>query len=123
MRESRRSRRRARFAPQMLVSSPNKAIPVFLLISLICLLIAHLNFNNFHWLFLVGLIGFSFTMACLVVTMLEQFLPTGLVNHRLWTGEGFGGKGFAGLIAGILAIAIMVGIPFLMIKMGVGYIK
>lgn len=98
-------------------------MPIFLLISLICLLIAHFNFNNFRWLFLVGLIGFSFTTACLVVTMLEQFLPPGLVNHRLWTGEGFGGKGFAGLIAGILAIAIMIGIPFLMIKMGVDYIK
>jgi hypothetical protein len=98
-------------------------MPIFLLISLICLLIAHFNFNNFYWLFLVGLIGFSFTTACLVVTMLEHFLPSGLVNHRFWTGEGIGGKGLAGLIADILAIAIMVGVPFLMMKMGVDYIK
>jgi hypothetical protein len=98
-------------------------MPIILLISLICLLIAHFNFNNFHWLFLVGLLGFSFTTAFLIVTILERILSPGLVNHRLWTGEGVGGKGFAGLVAGILAIAIMVGIPFLMKKMGVGYIK
>jgi hypothetical protein len=98
-------------------------MPIFLLLSLICLLIAHFNFNHFYWLFLVGLLGFSFTTACLLVTMLEYFLPSGLVNHRLWTGEGFGGKALTGLIAGILAIAIMVGIPFLLMKMGADYIK
>lgn len=91
--------------------------------SIICLLIAHFNFNKFYWLFIVGLLGFSFTTACLVVTMLEQFLPSGLVNHSLWTGEGVGGKGLAGLITGILAIAFMVGIPFMLMKMGVDYIK
>jgi hypothetical protein len=107
----------------MPVSSPNKAMPIFLLISLICLLIAHFNFNNFYWLFIVGLLGFSFTTACLLVTMLEQFLPPGLVNHRFWTGDGMGGKGLAGFIAAILLIAISIGVPYVMMKMGVDYIK
>jgi len=112
MRESRRSRRRARFAYQTPATNQNKVIPLFLIVSLICLLIAHFNFNNFYWLFIVGLLGFSFTTAFLLVMLLEHFLPSGLVNHRLWTGEGIGGKGLAGLIAGILAITIMVAIPF-----------
>jgi hypothetical protein len=55
--------------------------------------------------------------------LVEHYLPSGLVTHRLWTGKGIGGKGLAGLIAGILAIAIMVAIPFLLMKMGVDYIK
>jgi hypothetical protein len=123
MRESGRSRRKPKFAHQISASTPNKVPLIFLLISLICLLIAHFNFNKFYWLFIVGLLGFSFTTAGLLVTLLEHFLPSGLVNHRLWSGEGIGGKGLAGLIIGILSIAIMVGIPFLMMKMGVDYIK
>ena len=55
--------------------------------------------------------------------MLEHFLPAGLVNHRLWIGEGFGGKGLAGIIAAILFIAISIGVPFLLMKMGANYIK
>ena len=94
-------------------------MPIFLLISLICLLIAHFNFSKFYWFFIVGLLGLSFTTACLVVTMLEQFLPPGLVNHFLWTG----GKGLAGFIAAILFIAISIGVPYVMMKMGVDYIK
>jgi hypothetical protein len=90
---------------------------------LICLLIAHLNFNNFYWFFLVGLLGFSFATACLLVTILEHFLPPRLVNHRLWSGVGIGGKGLVGLITGILAIAIMAGVPFLLMKMGADYIN
>jgi hypothetical protein len=123
MRESRRSRRKARFAYQTPATNQNKAIPFFLIVSLICLLIAHFNFNNFYWLFSVGLLGFSFTVAFLFVMLVEHYLPSGLVAHRLWTGEGIGGKGLAGLIAGILAIAIMVAILFLLMKMGVDYIK
>lgn len=124
MRESRRSRRKARLAYQNRVASRKKAMPfIFLLLSLICLLIGHFNFNNLYWLFFVGLLGFSFTTADLLIALLERFLPSGLVNHRLWNGEGIGGKGLAGLIAGILAIIIMVGIPFLLMKMGVDYIK
>jgi len=107
----------------MPVRSPNTATPLFFILSLICLLIGHFNFNNFYWLFFVGLLGFSFTIAGLFVTLLERFLPSGLVNNRLWSGEGIGGKGLAGFIAGILAIAIMVGIPFLLMKMGGDYIK
>jgi hypothetical protein len=123
MRESRRSRRKARFAYQTPAPNKNKAIPFFLIVSLFCLLIAHFNFNKFYWLFFIGLLGFSFTTAGLLLTLFEHFLPSGLVNHRLWTGEGIGGKGLAGLIAGILAIAIMVAIPFLLMKMGADYIK
>jgi hypothetical protein len=123
MRESRRSRRNARFAYQTSSTNKNKAIPLFLILSLICLLIAHFNFNNFYWLFGVGLLGFSFTAAFLLVMLVEHYLPSGLVTHRLWTGEGLGGKGLAGLIAGILAIAIMLTIPFLLMKMGVDYVK
>jgi hypothetical protein len=115
--------RRARFTSQILVNLPNKATPIFLVISLLCLDFAHLNFNNLYWLFGVGLLGFSFTAAFLLVMLVEHGLPSGLVTHRLWTGEGIGGKGLAGLIAGILAIAIMVAIPFMLMKMGVDYTK
>jgi hypothetical protein len=123
MRLSGRSRSLTKVTSRIQGDSQNKAMPIFLLISLICLLIAHFNFNKFYWLFIVGLLVFSFTTACSLVTMLEQFLPTGLVSHRLWSGVGIGGKGLAGLIIGILAIAIMVGVPFLLMKMDVHYIK
>lgn len=96
---------------------------IFLLISLSFLLIAHFNFNNFYWLFIVGLIGFSFTTANYLIMALEHFLPSALVRHKLWTGAGIGGKGLAGLLYGILAIAIMLGFTYLLKIMNVGYIK
>jgi hypothetical protein len=95
---------------------------ILLFISIICLLIAHFDFNSFYWLFIVGLILFSFTIAYFLVTLLEHFLPSSLVNHRFWTGEGIGGKGLAGLIYGILAIAIMLGTTYLLKIMNVGYV-
>jgi hypothetical protein len=98
-------------------------MPIILLfISIICLLIAHFDFNNFFWLFIVGLLIFSFTTAYFLLTALEHFLPNGLVNHQIWTGEGIGGKGLAGLLYGILAIAIMLGFTYLLKIMNVGYI-
>lgn len=86
-------------------------------------MIAHFDFNNFYWLFIAGLVIFSFTIAYFLVTTLEHFLPSALVNHLLWTGEGIGGKGLAGLIYGILAIAIMLGTTYLLKIMNVGYVK
>ncbi|CAG7857506.1 hypothetical protein MCAMS1_02354 [biofilm metagenome] len=91
-------------------------------LSIICLLIAHFNFNRFYWFFIVGLLGFSFTSACLIVEIWEYFLPPALVNHSVWTGEHVSGRGLAGLIAGILAIAIALGLTYLMKIMGVDYI-
>jgi hypothetical protein len=101
-----------------------KRLPIiFLLISLICLLITHFDFNNFYWLFIVGLLIFSFTIAYFLITILEHFLPSALVKHVLWTGMGIGGKGLAGLIYGILAIAIMLGSTYILKIMNVGYVK
>jgi hypothetical protein len=77
MRESRRSRRKARFAYQTPATNKNKAIPLFLIGSLFCLLIAHFNFNNLYSLFIVGLLGFSFTAAFLLVMLVEHYLPPG----------------------------------------------
>ena len=94
----------------------------FIVLSIICLLIAHFDFNRFYWLFIAGLLGFSFTTAYLMVNTLELFLPSTLINHRLWTGENIGGRGLASLIAGVLAIAIMLGLTYLMEKMDVGYL-
>lgn len=94
----------------------------FTVTSIICLLIAHFDFDRFFGFFVVGLIGFSFTTATLFVELLECLLPSALVNNNLWTGEHASGRGLAGLIAGILAIAIAVGLPYLMMKMGASYI-
>jgi hypothetical protein len=68
-------------------------------------------------------LGFSFTTAFLIVNLLEHFLPPSIVNHRLWTGEGIGGKGLAGLFAGTLAIVIMLGFTYLLKVMNMSYIK
>lgn len=110
--------------PQKQGDSVNKAMPIILLlISIACLLVAHFDFNNFFWLFIAGLILFSFTIAYFLVPVLEYFLPSVLVNHQFWTGKGIGGKGLAGLIYGILAIAIMLGTAYLLKIMNVGYIN
>jgi hypothetical protein len=96
---------------------------VFLFISIIFLLINHFNSGQSFWLFIFGLLIFSFTTAYFLVALLEHFLPSALVNHLLWTGEGIGGKGLAGLIYGILAIAIMLGSTYILKIMNVGYVK
>jgi K+-sensing histidine kinase KdpD len=100
-----------------------KAMPfILLLISIILLWINHLNFGQLIWFFIFGLLMFSFTTAYFLVTILEHFLPSTLVNQQFWTGEGVGGKGLAGLIYGILAIAIMLATTYLLKIMNVGYV-
>jgi hypothetical protein len=103
-------------------SQPGNLPIIFLIVSIICLLIGHSDFNQFYWFFIVGLIGFSFTTAFIIVSLLEYFLPPSMVNHQLWTGVGIGGKGLAGLIVGILAIIIMLGFTYMLKALNVGYI-
>jgi len=102
----------------------SKYTPLVLLsIGIIFLLINHFNSGQSPWLFIFGLIFFSFTTAYLLVSFLERFLPSALVNHQFWTGEGNAGKGLAGLIMGILAIKILLGGTYILKIMNVGYVK
>jgi hypothetical protein len=107
-----RGRRISQFTPFLLLS-----------IGIIFLLINHLNSGQSPWLFIFGLILFSFTTAYLLVAFLECFLPSALVNHQFWTGEGNAGKGLAGLIMGVLAITILLGGTYILKIMNVGYVK
>ena len=124
MKKNKRKLNKSFQKPKLKNSFQNKLLLSFAFISLsiVCLLIAHFDFNRFYWFFIIGLLGFSFTSAFLLVDILECFLPSTLVNHRFWTGEGMAGRGLAGFIGMILTIAIMLGLTYLMKKMNVGYI-
>jgi hypothetical protein len=123
MTKNRRLLKKLRVGAQKNQDFQIKAMPfILLLISIILLWINHLNFGQLIWFFIFGLLMFSFTTAYFLVTILEHFLPSTLVNHQFWTGEGVGGKGLARLIYGILAIAIMLATTYLLKIMNVGYV-
>jgi hypothetical protein len=47
------------------------SLPTLLFVSLIFLFVAHFKFDKYFWLFIIGLILFSFTTSFLIVAMLE----------------------------------------------------